>query len=208
MEVRSIMITNRPISASKSFGWLRAAFFGGALWTVTSTAQADAPGTWPHALRSTAAVVEADVTGLSYTYDSYKGPRTVATLKNIKCHRGKLPAYDKLELSTIGGPLPSGEFLTVTHVPQFVVGSRVLVFLTNRPWHLTQVYSNWLFPILEHGGRKLVATENGAAVERIGMLAPEPGGQIATFSELASVSGPWNPPESQRQSSRWTCRSS
>jgi hypothetical protein len=88
---------------------------GVALTAVASPAQADeVPGTWPHGLRRTAAIVEADVTGLSCTYDDYRGARTVATLRNITCHRGALPAYDRLELATLGGRLPSGEFLTVT----------------------------------------------------------------------------------------------
>src|SRR5688572_17843269 len=151
-----------------------------------SPAQADVPGTWPHGLRRTAAIMEADVTSLSYTYDDYRGPRTVATLQNITCHRGSLPAYDRLELSTIGGPLPSGEDLTVTHTPRFVVGSRVLVCLKNEPWYLTPVYSTWLFRIMEHGGRKLVVTEDGAAVARVGELVPEPGGQLASFADLTS----------------------
>jgi hypothetical protein len=138
------MINNTPVSLVKSLGrlrWLQAAL----VLCVTSSAQAQgngAYGTWPHALRNTAAIVEADVTGLSYTYDAHRGPRTVATLTNMTCHRGALPAYDKLELSTMGGPLPSGEFLEVTHTPQFVVGSRVLAFLTNKPWLVSQVYAD------------------------------------------------------------------
>jgi hypothetical protein len=174
------------MNVNTPFGWLRACFFAAALWTATSTARADVPGTWPHALRKTAAIVEADVTGISYTYDDYRGPRTVATLKNMQCHRGALPAYDKLEVSTMGGRLPSGEMLTVTHVPQFVVGSRVLVFLTNGPWFLSPVYSNWSFRIMNHGGRKLIANEEGAVIRDVGPLAPEPGGQLATPDDLVS----------------------
>jgi hypothetical protein len=103
------MINNTPVSLVKSLGrlrWLQAALALG----ITSSAQAQGNGygTWPHALRNTAAIGEADVTGLSYTYDTHRGPRTVATLTNMTCHRGALPAYDKLELSTMGGPLPSG----------------------------------------------------------------------------------------------------
>src|SRR5688572_19504536 len=110
MQVNNIF-TNRPVFPVKSLGRLRWLQVALAL-CITSTAQAQengAHGTWPHALRNTAAIVEADVTGLSYTYDAHRGPRTVATLTNMTCHRGALPAYDKLELSTMGGPLPSGE---------------------------------------------------------------------------------------------------
>jgi hypothetical protein len=173
-----------PNSVLKSPCWLSAFL---AFWTLASPARADRPGTWPHALRNTAAIVEADVTELSYTYDDHRGPRTVATLKNMTCHRGALPAYDKLELSTMGGPLPSGEFLHVTHTPQFVVGSRVLVFLTNKPWLISQVYADsWVYTIMQHNGRKLLVHDDGTAVVSIG-LGPERGSPLATFADLASA---------------------
>src|SRR5690348_9335568 len=40
----------------------------------------------PHPLSLVCAIVEADVTGVRFEYDDWKGPRTISSLGNLKVH--------------------------------------------------------------------------------------------------------------------------
>jgi hypothetical protein len=99
------------------------------------------------ALASTAAVVEGTVAErVSYTYDEMAGPRTVATLVDVRPIFGRYDGRD-LAVPTLGGPINEKKQLFVPELPRLTEGTRYLVFLTNIDWFFSPVVDSYAFRV-------------------------------------------------------------
>ena len=133
-----------------------------------------APESFPDVLRQTAAVVEGDVEDVSFRYDDWEGPRTVATLTNIVVHLGSIGSSvpRTLELRSFGGLLPDGREVVAMHVPAFVVGQRHVVFLRNTEWSLSPVAFGFAFRLVQQGSAEALIDPSGRLVMGVGMSGP------------------------------------
>ncbi len=148
------MIDRKKASARRRlpFGRLLLAATLMVSWSRGATADTlDAVESTRDALANTAAVVEGRVTQHTYTYDRDAGPRTVATLKDLRAHFGR---YDgsTLELATLGGPVDERRWLYIPELPELTDDTRYLVFLTNVDWFFNPVVAEYVFR-LEPGPR-------------------------------------------------------
>jgi hypothetical protein len=118
-------------------------------------------------IRQTAAVVEADVSDVSYTYTDAEGPRTVFRLTNVRTLFGA-PQGGVLELKTFGGPLPDGKFLMSPDVAQLRKGARHVLFLRNVPGELSPIVNDALALRLEKvRGRTVMVNSEGHVLARL-----------------------------------------
>lgn len=86
----------------------------------------------------TAAVVEGEVTDVSFAYDDRTGPWTLVTLSGLKTHLGQMGG-PQVTLRVRGGMLPDGHVIVVPELPSFVRGKRYVVFLRNTSWSWSPV---------------------------------------------------------------------
>jgi hypothetical protein len=102
-------------------------------------------------LARTAAVVEGRVTAITSTYDRAAGPRTTATLSDVRSHFGR---YDgrTLDVAMLGGRITDGKWLFIPELPRFTEDTRYLAFLTNTEWFYCPVVQDYVFQ-LETGPR-------------------------------------------------------
>jgi hypothetical protein len=102
-------------------------------------------------LARTAAVVEGRVTAIAATYDRAAGPRTIATLSDVRTHFGR---YDgrTLDVAMLGGRITDGKWLFIPELPRFTEDTRYLAFLTNAEWFYSPVVQDYVFQ-LETGPR-------------------------------------------------------
>ncbi|RKG78352.1 hypothetical protein [Corallococcus terminator] len=145
----------------------------------------------PHAVDSllslvdqTAAVVEGEVTDLRSEYSPRTGPWTVVTLGNVRAHLGDVPG--ELRLKQVGGLLPDGRQLVVSHVPRFVRGARYVVFLRNTGWSLSPVLDGQAFRVESVGGREVLVGAEGGLVSGLGSAGVR---QTAPVFETVDLSG-------------------
>ncbi|RKH14752.1 hypothetical protein D7X74_19575 [Corallococcus sp. CA047B] len=145
----------------------------------------------PHAVDSllslldqTAAVVEGDVTDLRSEYSPRTGPWTVVTLGDVRTHLGEAPG--ELRLKQVGGLLPDGRQLVVSHVPRFVRGARYVVFLRNTGWSLSPVLDEQAFRVESVGGREVLVGAEGGLVSGLGSAGVR---QTAPVFETVDLTG-------------------
>ncbi len=119
-----------------------------------------------HPLADVAAIVEADVTAINTTYDAKFGPRTAVTFENAIAHAGAIP--QTFQLAQLGGPIGDAGYVAVSDLPQFAVGSRYIVFLSNVPWKYTPVWARLAFSIQNVGGKGVIVGPDGYAVTHFG----------------------------------------
>lgn len=102
-------------------------------------------------LAKTAAVVEGRVTAIAATYDRIAGPRTIATLSDVRAHLGR---YDgrTLDVAMLGGRITDEKWLFIPELPRFTEDTRYLAFLTNAEWFYSPVVQDYVFQ-LETGPR-------------------------------------------------------
>jgi hypothetical protein len=116
------------------------------------------------ALAGTAAIIEGNVVSHSMTYDSAAGPRTVATLYDIRTQFGR---YDDrtLDVAILGGRVSEGRWLFIPELPRLTDDTRYLIFLTNDAWFYSPVVDDYIFR-LEPGprGSDVLITLEGHAV--------------------------------------------
>ena len=103
------------------------------------------------ALASTAAIIEGSVTAHAYTYDRMAGPRTVATLSDVRALFGSY-GDQTLEVATLGGRITADRWLFIPELPRLTADTRYLVFLTNADWFYSPVVESYVFR-LEPGPR-------------------------------------------------------
>src|SRR5258708_8255416 len=87
-----------------------------------STAHAAPPGelrSLQDALRETSAVVEGDVSDISFNYDQQNGPRTLVRLTVTATQWGQFKD-PSVALSTLGAPMPTNKFFDIPALPHFV----------------------------------------------------------------------------------------
>jgi hypothetical protein len=113
-------------------------------------------------LSGVASIVEADIVGARYVYDDTYGPRTIATLSNIKVLAGT--AIKTTEISQLGGPLPSGDIVTVAELPVLTPKSHHILFLMDGPWYFTPIWAGLAFRVERISGRDIVMTNEGHPV--------------------------------------------
>lgn len=82
-------------------------------------------------LSQTVAVVEGDVSQISYSYDSTLGPRTNVTFNVKSVPVGEFP-LGNTSFQIIGGPLPNGNLIAYSEVPHFVLGGEYIFFSATR----------------------------------------------------------------------------
>ncbi|WP_437481088.1 hypothetical protein WME75_36885 [Sorangium sp. So ce1014] len=128
------------------------------------------------ALNSTAAVVEGRVVDIAFTYDPVEGPRTVATLADVKTHLGT-PIRGELKISTLGGPHPNGRRLYIPELPEFHADSTYIVFLTRTDWFYSPVVSSFAFRVENVGSRQILINQQGHAIVGASALGIELSGR-------------------------------
>ena len=101
-------------------------------------------GTPLEALASTAAIVEGTVKENAYTFDEKAGPRTVATLTDVRADFGRF-SDTTLPLATLGGPIDEKRGLFIPELPLLTDDTRYLVFLTNVSWFFSPVVESYVF---------------------------------------------------------------
>lgn len=103
------------------------------------------------ALANTAAVVEGRVTAITASYDRFAGPRTTATLSDVRTHLGR---YDgrTLDVAMLGGRITDAKWLFIPELPRLTNDTRYLAFLTNAEWFFSPLVGDYVFQ-LEIGPR-------------------------------------------------------
>lgn len=116
------------------------------------------------AISNAAAIVEGRVTDNTYTYDSAAGPRTVATLIDVKTHFGTF-GDGTLRVATLGGPISERRWLFIPELPRLTADTRYLLFLTNVDWFYTPVVGSYIFRLeLGPRGADVLIDPSGQAV--------------------------------------------
>jgi hypothetical protein len=119
------------------------------------------------ALAGTAAVVEGTVKGFSYTFDEKAGPRTVATLADVRTDFGSY-RDSVLDIATLGGPINEKQGLFIPELPRLTEETRYLVFLNNIDWFFSPVVDSYLFRIeTSPRGTEVLIAPSGHAVTGI-----------------------------------------
>lgn len=132
------------------------------------------------AVDQTAAVVEGQVTDISYEFNERDGPWTTVVLSDVRAHFGSAP--ERLEIRQLGGPLPDDTVLVVTHLPEFIEGERYVVFLRNTVWNLSPVVGDFALRVEAVGDNEALVTTDGHAV-----LAIDAQGMEVTEAPVAEV---------------------
>lgn len=115
-------------------------------------------------LRQTAAVVEGTVTDVNETFDEWFGPRTVVTLGAVEAHVGKWSGGD-VTLSLLGGPLPGGRRLSVSHQAKLALGGRYLVWLRSGAWRYHPTVR--CLGVAKAGTEDVVTSDMGYAIHSV-----------------------------------------
>jgi hypothetical protein len=126
-------------------------------------------------LDQTAIVAEGVVTDVQNEYSPDTGPWTVVTLSQVTTHFGS--AQSQLTIRQLGGPMPNGRVLSVSHQTAFLKGKKYLVFLRNTGWHLSPVVGGYAFRYELVGGLDVLVDRDGSAVtgfDASGVLLSEP----------------------------------
>jgi hypothetical protein len=119
------------------------------------------------ALANTAAIVEGSVKGFAYTFDKAAGPRTVATLTDVRADFGNY-RDSSLQVATLGGPINEKQGLFIPELPRLTEDTRYLVFLTNANWFFSPVVENYVFRIEPSpNGTEVLIAPTGHAVVRL-----------------------------------------
>jgi hypothetical protein len=136
-------------------------------------------------LTQTAAVVRGRVMGITPAFDEApgEGPRQIVELSAVETLLGGEQPH-ALRLRVIGGQLPDGDFIEVSHVPRFQVGDEYVLFLFNRSWRFAPVPLDFYFRVREENGQELLVTETGH------VLTGALGGQLIRQSFAAVESDP------------------
>jgi len=134
-------------------------------WSGSATADtAGAVNSPLDALASTAAVVEGRVTAIAASYDPAAGPRTTATLSDVRIHFGR---YDgrTLDVAMLGGRITDEKWLYIPELPWLTEDTRYLAFLTNAEWFYSPIVEEYVFQ-LETGprGTDVLIAPSGHAV--------------------------------------------
>jgi hypothetical protein len=116
------------------------------------------------ALAGTAAIVEGDVKGFTYTFDPAAGPRTVATLSDVVTDFGSYRG-STVDIATLGGPINDKQGLFIPELPRLTDDTRYLVFLNNVNWFFSPVVESYIFRIeLNANGTEVLIAPSGHAV--------------------------------------------
>ncbi|MRG93891.1 hypothetical protein [Polyangium spumosum] len=121
-------------------------------------------------LRQTSAVIEGDVTDVSFRFDEVEGPRTVATLTNVSVHLGSLgpSTPSSVEIRSFGGYLPDGREIIATHVPELAPGKRYFLFLRSTEWTLSPIAFGHVFSLETLGAKRALVDAYGRLVVGVG----------------------------------------
>jgi hypothetical protein len=133
-------------------------------WSKGAAADSSRPIATPlDALVSTAVIVEGSVTAHAYTYDGTAGPRTVATLSDVRVQLGSYRDRT-LQVATLGGPITERRWLYIPELPRLTENTRYLVFLTNSAWFYSPIVEEYVFRLEPgpRGGDVLIAPSGHA----------------------------------------------
>lgn len=114
-------------------------------------------------LEQTAAVVEGDVSDVSFDYDDCAGPRTKLKVTNTRTLLGTTVSGDVV-LSVFGGPLPNGKWVEASEMPQFALGARYLFFLRNTDWTFAPIIGDLAYRHETIAGEPVLVSQLGQAV--------------------------------------------
>lgn len=134
-------------------------------WSQGASADSDRVVRSPlDALASTAAIVEGRVASHTLTYDRLAGPRTIATLDDVRTQFGSY-GDRTLELAMLGGRITDSQWLFIPELPRLADDTRYLIFLTSSAWFYSPVVADYVFR-LEPGprGSDVLITPEGHAV--------------------------------------------
>ena len=123
-------------------------------------------------IRQTSAIVRGKVTGISYSYDDCFGPRTIVSLSGVATLAGT-DVGDHISLSTFGGKMPNGKYVTASELPRYVEGATYVLFLFNRDWRFSPVIGDLAFREESIVGRKVLVDSDGFGISGIGKLGIE-----------------------------------
>jgi len=154
-------------------------------WSRGAAADSSRPIATPlDALASTAAIVEGSVTAHAYTYDGAAGPRTVATLSDVRVQLGTYRDRT-LQVATLGGPITERRWLYIPELPRLTDNTRYLVFLTNSAWFYSPIVEEYVFR-LEPGprGSDVLIAPSGHAVTGVSAAGLEFTGDPVVDTQL------------------------
>lgn len=119
-----------------------------------------------HPVRGVVAIVKATVDEVWQQYDEKLGPRTKVRLRDVVTLAGREPDSDTF--SQLGGPMPDGDFLSISELPTFVAGATYLIAFGKGPGVITPTWAGLVFRVLETPtGRLVVAGPGGQLVQSV-----------------------------------------
>lgn len=92
------------------------------------------------AAKQTAAIVEGTVVAVENDYSDTTDAWTKITLSDLKTHRGSVSTGAEPKTITIlqrGGEAPGGVLVRVSHISNFTIGERYILFLRNTAWNMS-----------------------------------------------------------------------
>jgi hypothetical protein len=113
-------------------------------------------------LDNSAAIFEARVDDVRYTYDVHTGPRMAVDLAVTNLIAGAL-ASDHVTIPMFGGPIPDGRFMSMSFSVKFAPGRHYILCLYNQPWFYTPLTAEAL-RVLSVNGREVLVSQSGFAV--------------------------------------------
>jgi hypothetical protein len=89
--------------------------------------------------------------------------RTVVRLSEVSSLLGERHE-SRIELRIFGGPLPNGNFVSVSEIASFVLGARHVTILRNTDWRFSPVIGNLAFRHETIAGKPVLVNSSGFAV--------------------------------------------
>jgi hypothetical protein len=109
------------------------------------------------------AIIEGDVENIGFDNQDCEGPRTVIQLTGVKTLLGD-QHESRMTLRVFGGPLANGSFVSVSELPQYVLGAHYVLFLRNTDWRFSPVLGDLAFRVEAIAGKQVLLNTQGHAI--------------------------------------------
>ncbi len=137
-------------------------------------------------LAQTAAIFRGKLKNVGFTYDSCGGPRTEYVFGSASTLAGVAMPAD-LTLKVLGGPIPSGSWVSVSEQPRLALDAEYVVFLRNTDWTYSPIVSDLVFRVEALGGREVLVNAQG----RVLVAWNEDGAQFSAAAVSEPVGLQW-----------------
>lgn len=177
--MRILVLRGLGLGAAAALACPGASLAGAAQQPRTAGPQVSVPpaSDLARAAARSAALVEAQVERVTFSYSEASGPRTNFHVSVEIVHAGSVPKRD-LVVSQFGGFLPGGQFAGATHVPMLAEGRRYLLALqsTAETGFWSGLVEGYVFAIENDGGKEVLIGEEGQVLKEMSLLGPRFGG--------------------------------